>query len=914
MRELGRGAMGVVFLAEAESGDFVARDNVAIKVLRPDIKSSASAIKRFQREARLLADLDSPAITQLFEVSEDQGLMFFAMEYIPGISLQQLIRERGSLAEGDALRLIQQVAIGLACLHNRGVIHRDVKPSNILIDTEKLSSHDQSTSHEIALGAVKLTDLGLARMIRSVESIELTHTNAVVGTPRYMAPEILAPELFSGEKRATPAADLYSLGATLFEMLTGRPPLEANSLIGLADEHLYARPPQLDAIVAGVSKPVSQLVAKMLAKSPTHRFVDVHDFLVVLEAILAGEPTRLETTGLVRQSEGEAPLTFELVCEMQASPSVVWQYVSNTDRMNHAVELPAVEYSIASGDQGTMRRHCEARVAGLTFSWVEEPFEWIEPNSFSVVRSFSHGPLLSATSTVQLFRRGRGTTLLHRLEVLPRNRFGRWLTQCRLGRVAMRSFDRVYRRIDSVLGPNGSDTEVMPDSKTIAIEDVYESANKIGRKSARRIDEIVSQLAKVGVDPAVLIELSRLVRRGSVQTVGRIRPVQLARKLGFSNEATIQACIHAAHQGLLQHRWEIHCPSCQVPTSHVNKLHDVTTHGRCQVCGCEFHNDLAHRVELVFRAHPRLRQSETQIYCIGGPWHQPRVVTQLLLKPHSSRELSLSLIEGRYQVGSPQLSSSVDLEIVSQCNIDRTEIVFGDGSDNLTTLSLKLPDQSLTLVNRFDRELLIRIERMGKQSELLTAAEVASLSTFRRLFPDEIPATDHATTLSGVAFVVMERCSEGRMVTEEDGFENTRNFLQIVRDLVSRGKGGCIKTIGETTVSVFHDAADAITVIAKVRKEVQPIDKLKIAIHVGPAVMMNINGQIEYFGETFEDAIRMVNGGQPGELLLSQTAIGCEPIEKIMTSQLSRCDRRLFRFNGKGFDVDAIPLDAAVLL
>lgn len=279
VRELGRGAMGVVFLAEAESGDFVARDNVAIKVLRPDIKSSASAIKRFQREARLLADLDSPAITQLFEVSEDQGLMFFAMEYIPGISLQQLIRERGSLAEGDALRLIQQVAIGLACLHNRGVIHRDVKPSNILIDTEKLSSHDQSTSHEIALGAVKLTDLGLARMIRSVESIELTHTNAVVGTPRYMAPEILAPELFSGEKRATPAADLYSLGATLFEMLTGRPPLEANSLIGLADEHLYARPPQLDAIVAGVSKPVSQLVAKMLAKV---QLIDLSTYTIFL--------------------------------------------------------------------------------------------------------------------------------------------------------------------------------------------------------------------------------------------------------------------------------------------------------------------------------------------------------------------------------------------------------------------------------------------------------------------------------------------------------------------------------------------------------------------------------------------------------------------------------------------------------
>jgi serine/threonine-protein kinase len=255
-RELGRGGMAFVFLARDRREDV----RVAIKVMQPNL-AAAVGPARFAREIEIARSMTHPLIVPVRESGNAAGLLYYVMAYVDGESLFQRLERERRLSLDDALRIGRDVADALGYAHRRGILHRDVKPENILL----------------ADGRALVADFGLARAIGAADSRQLTATGVVVGSAHYLSPEQLreSPDV---DQRA----DIYSLGCVLFEMFTGGPPFTAGSLKEIALRILRVPAPAVSSLRSGVPAAVDEAVRRALAKSPAERFTTMEEFAAAL--------------------------------------------------------------------------------------------------------------------------------------------------------------------------------------------------------------------------------------------------------------------------------------------------------------------------------------------------------------------------------------------------------------------------------------------------------------------------------------------------------------------------------------------------------------------------------------------------------------------------------------------------------
>lgn len=263
IRLLGQGGMASVFLARERA----LKRLVAIKVLDPDLGASPIFRSRFEREAQTAAALQHPHIVPIYRVGDAAGLSYYAMGYVEGDSLADRLRGRGRLEFAEARRIAREVAQALGAAHRRGIIHRDVKPHNVLIERES--------------GRVMVTDFGIASVAvaeaRAGEGEALTAAGVVMGTPRYMS-----PEQASGERELRPASDLYALGVMLYEMVSGQYPYRLGEPPNFLVAHLTADVIPLAARVGDVPDDLERVASRLLHKSPERRLTSAEDVLAEL--------------------------------------------------------------------------------------------------------------------------------------------------------------------------------------------------------------------------------------------------------------------------------------------------------------------------------------------------------------------------------------------------------------------------------------------------------------------------------------------------------------------------------------------------------------------------------------------------------------------------------------------------------
>ena len=264
-RQLGAGAMAVVFRARQLSLD----RTVAIKVLPKKLSENPDYVARFYKEGKAAAQLNHPNIVQAFDVGEAGGYHYFVMEYVEGHTLYDELADGKVFSEPEALRVIIQVARALEHAHSQGLIHRDVKPKNIMITKD---------------GTVKLADMGLARAAADVEAAA-AEAGKAYGTPYY-----ISPEQIRGEVKIDFRADIYSLGATLYHLVTGRVPFEGPTPAAVMHKHLKEPLIPPDHINTSLSSGLGEVVEVMMAKDRDRRYPSTGDLLLDLEAIANGEP------------------------------------------------------------------------------------------------------------------------------------------------------------------------------------------------------------------------------------------------------------------------------------------------------------------------------------------------------------------------------------------------------------------------------------------------------------------------------------------------------------------------------------------------------------------------------------------------------------------------------------------------
>jgi serine/threonine-protein kinase len=258
---LGEGGMGAVYRARQES---LARD-VAVKILPERLTRNPKFVQRFYREARAAAGLVHPNVVQIYSIGqdEDRGVHYYAMELVRGQDLAQILKGGVRFSVDQALTIVLQAAEGLAAAAESGLIHRDIKPANMMLSPK---------------GQVKIMDFGLAKMAAG-DAIDVTEAGSIVGTASYMSPEQgLGKELDF-------RTDIYSLGAVLYELLTGRPPFKADDPSAVIYLHVYEQPKRPGELNPRVPPPVERLVLRMLAKQPDERFGSPNDLLAELKKL-----------------------------------------------------------------------------------------------------------------------------------------------------------------------------------------------------------------------------------------------------------------------------------------------------------------------------------------------------------------------------------------------------------------------------------------------------------------------------------------------------------------------------------------------------------------------------------------------------------------------------------------------------
>src|SRR5271157_3535463 len=247
---IARGGMAEVYRAQ----DRLLERPVALKVLFPELSVDRSFVDRFRREARAAANLSHPNIVPVFDWGEDSGTYFIVMEFVDGRPLSSILRTAGPLHPDRAAEITADVAGALSYAHRHGVVHRDVKPGNVLITEE---------------GIIKVTDFGIARAVNTEES--LTQTGAVMGTATYFSPE--QAEGLGVDSRS----DIYSLGVVLFEMVVGRPPFLGDSPVAVASKHVRDHPPAPRELNPQIPPTFEAIILKAMAKDPDHRYATAED-------------------------------------------------------------------------------------------------------------------------------------------------------------------------------------------------------------------------------------------------------------------------------------------------------------------------------------------------------------------------------------------------------------------------------------------------------------------------------------------------------------------------------------------------------------------------------------------------------------------------------------------------------------
>jgi serine/threonine protein kinase len=294
LEELGRGGMGVVYKAKQLGLNRLC----ALKLINPEKLDNSNLKGRFSREVQAAAKLSHPNIVTVFHTTLDGPVLFLAMEYVPGVSLSQVVKSQGPLPHEIVLKYMRQAAEGLQHAHEQGMVHRDIKPSNLMITPWPNPSGKKVS--------VKILDMGLARSIDSEESdMGLTQAGELLGTPDFMS-----PEQAEDPRLVDIRSDLYSLGGTMFMLLTGRMLFQATTLVQKLKKHLLEVPPLVHTIRPEVHPGVSAIVAKLLAKAPGDRYQTPQELIDTIDSMIHGRSSPLLITPHHPTAAPTAPISF----------------------------------------------------------------------------------------------------------------------------------------------------------------------------------------------------------------------------------------------------------------------------------------------------------------------------------------------------------------------------------------------------------------------------------------------------------------------------------------------------------------------------------------------------------------------------------------------------------------------------
>ena len=588
--------------------------------------------------------------------------------------------------------------------------------------------------------------------------------------------------------------------------------------------------------------------------------------------------------------------------DLESSPAELWPLVADTNRFNRDTGVPTLEAVSVPNISKNARRRMRLSAFGIPVEWEEQPFEWVRPHRFGVVRRYSKGPMRELRVRVELepsvnhkAESQTGTKLTYEVWAKPKNILGSIAIPIQIGWISARNFERTLREYDR-LARHG---------RTSASE--LKSAEFVpgGRERLLALSE---NMVALGSDRDIVALLVDYIERADEFAVARLRPYELARQWNRSKRDALQTCLCATRAGILDLQWNLICPMCRGGGS-TESLKDIASSVHCPGCNIDFNANFEQSVELTFRPNPAIREVETEMFCVGGPQVTPHVAAQQLLSPGARRSIDVELEEGRYRLRAMGLPGWQHLRVTNDGTCVRTLRATPDGWPDEEIEIGKC--SQLQFENGTDDEQLFILERTAWSDDAATAAEVTALQVFRDLFASEAlrPGEQISVGTLTVLFTDLKNSTRlYREIGDATAFGHVMNHFDVLKQVIAEENGALVKTIGDAVMAVFRQPASALKAMLHVQQRLaSPANggqalTVKAGLHTGPCIAVTLNERLDYFGSTVNLAARLEGQSSGDDVVISSAVYSDPAVQEFLSKPQNGITATRFEIPLKGFD------------
>ena len=544
-------------------------------------------------------------------------------------------------------------------------------------------------------------------------------------------------------------------------------------------------------------------------------------------------------------------------------PERLWPVLADTNRFNEAMGLPPYQLEEIPQPNGTVLRRGRGKAAGFTLEWEEKPYEWIHGRHFRQARVFTRGPFKRFGPVFDLEPEGSGSKVSYALEWEPLTLMGRLFGK----KLAAQAAGVVEKRVLEAVAFIGGERQTWFD---IAPPDLPEGARQ-------RADALADLVDKSPYGNKLGHPIADFVLAGMATDVARLKPKLLARQLHVGERQAIEACLASVRAGLLTMKWDLLCTNCRGAKLSVAALSELPRGAHCPSCNIDYDRDFERNIELSCAPAPAVRPVAEGGFCLSGPMATPHVLVQQLLASGERREIALDLPAGAYRLRTLHPGAHVDIDHRGgplpglRATAKGVETLPSAGAGKLV------------LQNDAGFELAVLIEDRTWTREALTAPEVITTQAFRDLFAAATLRPGDEAGVSQVALLFSDLRGSTALyerVGDAQAFNIVREHFALLGSIVRDHDGAVVKTIGDAVMASFGDPANAVRAALDMQAKIKSHDLvLKLGVHMGPSVVVNLNDRLDYFGSTVNMAARLQGQSQGGDVVISR-AVADDPAVK----------------------------------
>jgi class 3 adenylate cyclase len=582
---------------------------------------------------------------------------------------------------------------------------------------------------------------------------------------------------------------------------------------------------------------------------------------------------------------------FSWFWDIESSPEAIWPFAADTNRFNRDTGQPEVE--MLSNVMGTKQLRMKLPI--IKVEWEEEPFEWTYPYSFGIVRRYSKGPISEMRVQANFNPRPEGGTRVHyQTWMVTSNILAQLGIPFAIGVVAKSWFEKAFRYYDGIT-----------DKGSLLEPKHQRGLTSRGRARFRSQSEAV--IAQ-GTDRSLVERFEQFLDQADELSIQRIRPYSLADSWECNRRTVLEMFLRATRAGILDMSWDLLCPSCRGTTEGHTNLGDVHGHSHCPTCRIDFTVNFDHNIEVVFRPNPSVRTVEfNAAFCVGSPQLQPHVVMSQTVTPLRSLPVPIQLETGRYtlRASSAPGSTSLYADADGGTKTDLRVSQYGWPPDE-HHVSL-LP--TLNLINATEADQTFQLERTAWSDQAATAADVTALQVFRDLFATEVVRPGEEISIGSVTLMFTDLRDSTRLyrkIGDASAFGRVREHFQILEESIAKEGGAIVKTMGDAVMATFRHPIDALRSVWNAQTEIakrgEPMLWLKVGLHKGPCIVVNLNDRLDYFGSTVNITARLPGFSQGGELIFSEEFHNDPEIQDFIAQNVPSYALEQFTGELKGFD------------